>query len=388
MKRLIRPTPVTRIVGLMSSSFLLSSPPRSGASGRPSLTTVVPSGPRLSRFTLVPRSVRHSLRSLGALLLSSVVGTERRPLSSFAPEGYGSERVDRREDRDKLANLSLNHLLSVRLVCYSLRSSFGPFLASTSGPLVLRFPTLTSFPSGRKHNRGNEVMRVTKSRENDGWARAPVPVTHILTLSGRSLQSQPFHRESFYVTGTRVPFSSCRVSPPSLRSLGSSLHSVPEPVGCRERSGKGRAEGQGETRQKEPGRQRLANRKTPYVPGSFSLGPSRLVSRVPRPSVALRNRLRSFASHGAPAVRSPRSLPAPYLPPRPPSPVTTDRPSLAPYVGRSCRYASAATRTGSVRPKGPFHGRTGPAARSEENVDNERSRKADMETDDSRHSHG
>ena len=144
MKRLIRPTPVTRIVGLMSSSFLLSSPPRSGASGRPSLTTVVPSGPRLSRFTLVPRSVRHSLRSLGALLLSSVVGTERRPLSSFAPEGYGSERVDRREDRDKLANLSLNHLLSVRLVCYSLRSSFGPFLASTSGPLVLRFLSLSS----------------------------------------------------------------------------------------------------------------------------------------------------------------------------------------------------------------------------------------------------
>ena len=47
-----------------------------------------------------------------------------------------------------------------------------------------------------------EVMRETKSRENDGWARAPVPVTHILTLSGRSLQSQPFHRESFYVTGT------------------------------------------------------------------------------------------------------------------------------------------------------------------------------------------
>lgn len=79
----------------------------------------------------------------------------------------------------------------------------------------------------------------------------------------------------------------------SLRSLGSSLHSVPEPVGCRERSGKGRAEGQGETRQKEPGRQRLANRKTPYVPGSFSLGPSRLVSRVPRPSVALRKRLLS-----------------------------------------------------------------------------------------------
>lgn len=29
-----RPTPVTRIVALMSSSFLLSSPPRSGASGR------------------------------------------------------------------------------------------------------------------------------------------------------------------------------------------------------------------------------------------------------------------------------------------------------------------------------------------------------------------
>ena len=58
----------------------------------------------------------------------------------------------------------------------------------------------------------------------------------------------------------------------------------------------------------------------PCPSGSFSLGPSRLVSRVPRPSVALRNRLRSFASHGAPAVRSPRSLPAPYLPPRPPTP--------------------------------------------------------------------
>lgn len=35
-----------------------------------------------------------------------------------------------------------------------------------------------------------------------GVARMGVPVTHILTLSGRSLQSQPFHRESFYVTGT------------------------------------------------------------------------------------------------------------------------------------------------------------------------------------------
>lgn len=34
-----------------------------------------------------------------------------------------------------------------------------------------------------------------------------VPVTHILTLSGRSLQSQPFHRESFYVTGTPRPFA-------------------------------------------------------------------------------------------------------------------------------------------------------------------------------------
>lgn len=95
---------------------------------------------------------------------------------------------------------------------------------------------------------------------------SPVPVTHILTLSGRSLQSQPFHRESFYVTGTRVPFSSCRVSPPSLRSLGSSLHSVPEPVGCRERSGKGRAEGQGETRQKEPDPRSVP---PPFIPPSL-----------------------------------------------------------------------------------------------------------------------
>ena len=82
---------------------------------------------------------------------------------------YGSERVDRREDRDKLANLSLNHLLSVRLVCYSLRSSFGPFLASTSGPLVLRFLSLgslppalavrfhlTTAPRGMTEERGNE----------------------------------------------------------------------------------------------------------------------------------------------------------------------------------------------------------------------------------------
>lgn len=103
---------------------------------------------------------------------------------------------------------------------------------------------------------------VRKERGNHLTSLAPVPVTHILTLSGRSLQSQPFHRESFYVTGTRVPFSSCRVSPPSLRSLGSSLHSVPEPVGCRERSGKGRAEGQGETRQKEPETIRKTIRKT------------------------------------------------------------------------------------------------------------------------------
>ena len=99
----------------------------------------------------------------------------------------------------------------------------------------------------------------------------------------------------------------------------------------------------------------------------------RRVTRVARfRSVASRRAVRRSPSHSPPF----------------PSPVTTDRPSLAPYVGRSCRYASAATRTGSVRPKGPFHGRTGPAARSEENVDNERSRKADMETDDSRHSHG
>lgn len=123
----------------------------------------LPHGPSVLPF------VGLSSLTLFALLLSSVVGTERRPLSSFAPEGYGSERVDRREDRDKLANLSLNHLLSVRLVCYSLRSSFGPFLASTSGPLVLRFLSLgslppalavrfhlTTAPRGMTEERGNE----------------------------------------------------------------------------------------------------------------------------------------------------------------------------------------------------------------------------------------
>lgn len=44
---------------------------------------------------------------------------------------------------------------------------------------------------------GEEMNRVNHAR----LCRS-VPVTHILTLSGRSLQSQPFHRESFYVTGT------------------------------------------------------------------------------------------------------------------------------------------------------------------------------------------
>ena len=41
---------------------------------------------------------------------------------------------------------------------------------------------------------GEEMNRVNHAR----LCRS-VPVTHILTLSGRSLQSQPFHRESFYV---------------------------------------------------------------------------------------------------------------------------------------------------------------------------------------------
>ena len=40
------------------------------------------------------------------------------------------------------------------------------------------------------------------NRVNHARLCRSVPVTHILTLSGRSLQSQPFHRESFYVTGT------------------------------------------------------------------------------------------------------------------------------------------------------------------------------------------
>ena len=52
-----------------------------------------------------------------------------------------------------------------------------------------------------------------------------VPVTHILTLSGRSLQSQPFHRESFYVTGT----------PPRHTSLASVVLSVHSIHSCRRR---------------------------------------------------------------------------------------------------------------------------------------------------------
>ena len=51
---------------------------------------------------------------------------------------------------------------------------------------------------------------------NEREASGPVPVTHILTLSGRSLQSQPFHRESFYVTGTPplyVPLSLPHLTP-------------------------------------------------------------------------------------------------------------------------------------------------------------------------------
>ena len=41
-------------------------------------------------------------------------------------------------------------------------------------------------------------------------------VSHCLTLSGRSLQSQPFHCESFYVTGTPplyVPLSLPHLTP-------------------------------------------------------------------------------------------------------------------------------------------------------------------------------
>ena len=94
---------------------------------------------------------------------------------------------------------------------------FGSVLTVPFGLLSRR----SFIPSGRKHNRGNEVMRETKSRENDGWARAPVPVTHILTLSGRSLQSQPFHRESFYVTGTLLaPESRSTFGSAHLASLG------------------------------------------------------------------------------------------------------------------------------------------------------------------------
>lgn len=65
-------------------------------------------------------------------------------------------------------------------------------------------------------------MRETKSRENDGWARAPLPVTHILPkFPGRSLQSQPFHRESFYVTGTLLaPESRSTFGSAHLASLG------------------------------------------------------------------------------------------------------------------------------------------------------------------------
>lgn len=77
-------------------------------------------------------------------------------------------------------------------------------------------------------------MRETKSRENDGWARAPVPVTHILTLSGRSLQSQPFHRESFYVTGTLLaPESRSTFGSAHLASRSFSLISGGKPNGVR-----------------------------------------------------------------------------------------------------------------------------------------------------------
>ena len=74
-------------------------------------------------------------------------------------------------------------------------------------------------------------------------------VSHtVSSAEGRPVGRNETERDGVGTGGTEpgsltiasVPFSSCRVSPPSLRSLGSSLHSVPEPVGCRERSGKGR----------------------------------------------------------------------------------------------------------------------------------------------------
>ena len=75
--------------------------------------------------------------------------------------------------------------------CHSLCSSPSHTVRSGgTGPL----PSVTVPPGGME---GEEMNRVNHAR----LCRS-VPVTHILTLSGRSLQSQPFHRESFYVTGT------------------------------------------------------------------------------------------------------------------------------------------------------------------------------------------
>lgn len=174
-----------------------------------SAVTSLPSPPRRSAcrsLTSLPLSLRvRPVGSLPSRCAASVTRGGMRP---------GEERERRVSDSPRRVTVTgpIQPLLPS-----ALRSS------SSSLPRLLLPYGLSSlhssFPSGRKHNRGNEVMRVTKSRENDGWARAPVPVTHILTLSGRSLQSQPFHRESFYVTGTRVPFSSCRVSTGSLGFL-------------------------------------------------------------------------------------------------------------------------------------------------------------------------
>ena len=94
-------------------------------------------------------------------------------------------------------------------------------------------------------------------------------VSHtVSSAEGRPVGRNETERDGVGTGGTEpgsltiasVPFSSCRVSPPSLRSLGSSLHSVPEPVGCRERSGKGRRRDKvrHDNSQRNQGRSRLS----------------------------------------------------------------------------------------------------------------------------------
>lgn len=107
-------------------------------------------------------------------------------------------------------------LTSFSRLCHS-RASLVP----RSSSLGFRRTVSTFARDSLRLSSSPSETRFGRETKGTGPNRAPVPVTHILTLSGRSLQSQPFHRESFYVTGTLLaPESRSTFGSAHLASLG------------------------------------------------------------------------------------------------------------------------------------------------------------------------